>query len=140
MRPKKRILLYCADADRLGRVAFVLDVRGFAPVPCDSVELALHEVDWGLQDAFRAVLLIGTDGCEGYDEMIVKMKARSPGLPVMIWAESPAVSFADLVLPCGMGVEVVIGRLKVLTSRKRGPKKRVAVGCELMAEPRMVAA
>lgn len=121
MRTRKRVLLYCAEEVRAGRMAFILGVRGFAATACDSAELLAHELDFSLPDAVLILEHGEGDHCEG---LIRRIQQRRPALPIALLTcgRSVFATNANVVLPFDADTAVVIERLRMLVACKRGPR------------------
>lgn len=118
MRPKKRILLYCADADRAGALAFILRQTGrslgyepmFAVTVCTTglmLAAEVREYEWD------AALLIDAKA-----QHVEAVKSHRPLCPILGFGGD-----GERVLSATAPMETLIEALKLLVARKRGPRR-----------------
>lgn len=137
MRPKKVILLVDANEQNLSALAFSLATNGYEVLCASSFTegLALfRESDVDLV----AVTFAGVGGKNG-DELIIEMKELRPFIPMILMANPAKFSscHADRILPVDkVPMAEVLECLKVMTARKRGPRK----GTKRVETPEPVAA
>ncbi len=136
MRPKKRVLVYCSDEQRLSVTAFVLEQRGFATVKCDSLASLVPE---GFLDAAcllqprgpEAVLLLN---------WLRSLQRELPVLLVARYGESAGHPLANVSLPSDASMAEICERLRCLAAGKRGPKTQAALPAALERENERVLA
>jgi DNA-binding response OmpR family regulator len=118
MRPKKQILLFGSDEDRLSILAYLLEVHGFAVSRAFFSAEAVVRVrerrrdllicDLPFEDA-QSVLDAGREADPFMHSMVLRGKLDA-------WE-----GFADVETPRGVPAEELLDRIKVLCARKRGP-------------------
>ena len=119
MRPKKRIILFGDPADDLGRLAYVLSTNGY------RVERRLTR-DPKFTGYFDASILL----CSG-DQKVDKTRARqlqvvAPSRVIALRHEGHTAPLGiDRELPADCKMIELLSILKVISARKRGPRKRV---------------
>ena len=130
MRPKKKILLVGDDADRVGILRYLLVTNHYAVVSAYSAAEArviLHEmtvellfVVWPLDGALKLLEMARTDN------------AHIPTVVGSYDLESLPVGWApDLTIGRGQYCSAeILERVKVLTARKRGPKRGTTHGAK----------
>jgi len=134
MRPKKRILLAADNEDRLGVLRFLLEtngraVTGVATAPEALEAIAAHGfdlvvIDWPL---------------DGLGRLVEEAHARWTASLVLAARERERPDCcADAVLLRGTPAPELLGRIKVMCARKRGPRKKMplaaAPAIEMAAE------
>ena len=123
MRPKKRILAVGADADSLGRLAFLLGTVGFAVAKTESAAEARQLLQAGRFD------LLVCEGCglEGLEGLLDAARAADSGMRTLLLRGdvqgSPAL-FATAILTGSVGAAELVERCRVLVARPRGPKRK----------------
>lgn len=130
MRPKLGVLIVDTDADRLGRMALLLEVWGYR---VERAENAAEAVEIVCRVAVRS-MVVEAD-LLGAENLIDAAKQAQPEIGTMLlaygateWAENNAHVFLPRAacLP-----REIIERLRILAYRKRGPKnvavKQIAV-------------
>ena len=110
MRPKKRILLVDSKEDRKGELRFVLEVCGYRVIEHARGEIAAIVAHWPIAQGTAA-----------------KLKKNNPDTPLVVLVpvadEFPLCTSADLMLWDSKSRVEFLARLRILTARKRGPKK-----------------
>ncbi len=125
MRPKKSILLVDGDSGRQEVFRFVLSTRGFS-VHCESTAAAALELlDHSPYDVLIADLALSD--MSGSSLALLAKRLR-PGLPVLLYGKMPSrfvhASIADALIPLpATPIADLVERVRILTARKRGPKK-----------------
>lgn len=120
MRPKKRVLVYCEDVDRLGTMTFLLLTYGYDVFGCDTepamVELLMHNYD--------TILLV--ESGSPLEDLTYRTKHLAPEIPVLLQIPKQRMvqSVADGVVSESLGPAVLLEALRMRLARKRGPKKR----------------
>ena len=116
MRPKKRIALWGADADRMGVLSFVLRTnswnvldRALAKYPPRNLDAALVICDGSQSDAGKWVRAAQT-AARGRVVAILGTKTVPP-------------KYADISLSAIVSNQELLERLAVISARKRGPQK-----------------
>jgi hypothetical protein len=122
MRPKKRIILFGDSADDLGRLAYVLSTNGYRV----DRRLTRDPKSTGYFDYFDASILL----CSG-DQKVDKTRARqlqvvAPSRVIALRHEGHTAPLGiDRELPADCKMIELLSILKVISARKRGPRKRV---------------
>ena len=113
MRPKKRILLIDTDDDCRGELKFVLEVWGFRVIQHALGEIDLIILQWPVSAGSAK-----------------RLKEANPYTPLMAiypvkMVPSPLVPSADVVIPSALlgGRAELLDRIRVMSARKRGPRK-----------------
>lgn len=125
MRPKKTILCVDDNAQALSVRRFMLETRGYRVLSADSAEPALELFRQGGIDLVLSDLIMPfMDG----NELVRQMKTIKPEVPAILFSGSIAAfdraNRADAFLPKGCCSPVeMLERIRVMVSRKRGPKK-----------------
>lgn len=123
MRPRKRVLLYCADPEQTAVLRLVLDTWGYAVTAtcrfCDAEECAGET--WG-------VFLVGepdTASHAGALDQLFKVwgAAQEVPVPALLYTQRmPHHTHASRVVLERDGMAALRDALKMAASRKRGPK------------------
>lgn len=130
MRPRKTILCVDAHEQALSLRKFLLDTCGYRVIGFTTPHDALAYLERampGAVDLLVADLLL--DGMDG-NELARRAKRIHPRLPVLLTSQIVAscdrALNADAFLPkgCNSSAEL-LDRVRVLATRKRGPKKSV---------------
>lgn len=131
-RPKKAILLADSDEFRMSLRAFMLENHGFAVVRATTAEEALRICcgadSWMLYALVTDALLEDMAGFE----LARRSKALLPDVPVVLTTSSTIApgefDWPYLAAFFNRGARPIdlVERLKLLTQRKRGPKKKPA--------------
>jgi hypothetical protein len=123
MRPKKPILVYCADAGLLSATAFALRLHPYEVI-------AVHEMSDAIRMSARGVAACGVlihaqqgDLAGRVVHRILECAAHMPLLLVDRAGDLAPVRYADMVL-YGRNTTTahILASLRVLCTRKRGPK------------------
>ena len=132
MRPRKTILCVEDNEQVLSVRKFMLETRGYRVIAVTNAHAALERLESALPGSIDLlladVLLPGMDG----NELVRRAKQMQPGLPAllvsgMVSNYDRAVA-ADAFLPKGACTSAeMLDRIRVLVTRKRGPKKQVPV-------------
>lgn len=129
MRPKKVILLCCDDEARGEELRFLLRTRNFAvTMPCDlaaGTELDNHP---------DAALVVQSLPSYGEDAIcikeVIRMIREFADIPVMLVKESFGDTTTTIPVDIFCAAETshadMVERLRILVTRKRGPKKRAS--------------
>ncbi|HEU5397955.1 MAG TPA: hypothetical protein VFV77_01635 [Gammaproteobacteria bacterium] len=130
MRPKKKIAVVDADADRAGILRFMLETNGYAAECFPGPKAA-------------APHLASFDCLVMHWEGKALNRRRAPHVPVIVLA--PQEGFRTIIAEAMGGYDALIAkdvvasefleRLKIITARKRGPRK----GTRHFAPPQAVA-
>lgn len=147
MRPKKVVLFVSANKQRLSCLAFVLETRGFRVLRAQDAREAI-DVMVASGFGYSCLELLVTEYelplVDG-DRLTQLAKELYPDLPVLLMSYT-LLGFdqphsADFFLPKGCtDAATVVERVRILTARKRGPKKQLTPPVFLPAtEERVVA-
>jgi two-component system, OmpR family, response regulator CpxR len=128
MRPKRVVICVGADEDKLSSRVFLLQVHGYRVIRASDIDQAKVllelEVAWGLG---AHVLLLHLP-LECVDAKIGEIRKVQPDLPIVITSDGcgyDRAHCADAYLPKGTWSPVeLVERVRMFTSRKRGPKKK----------------
>ncbi len=130
MRPRKTIL-YVDDNEQILSVRkFMLETRGYRVVSFRNGAAALEHLEGvlpGSVDLLLADLVLpGMDG----NELVRRAKQVHPGLPALLVSAMISnfdrAAAADAFLPKGAcSPAEMLDRIRVLVTRKRGPKKQM---------------
>jgi hypothetical protein len=129
MRPKKSILLYCADRELLSTILFALRLHPYAVVPfCNCMDASLIAAD--RETAFVCGVLIHAQQGDPAGRLIHRLLESGARIPLLLVdraGDLAPVRYADIVL-YGRNTSMahILAALDVLCRRKRGPKPRRA--------------
>ncbi len=118
MRPRKKLLLYCADPNRAGEMAFTLRQAAYYHVTVVNNALNLASVSGS---RFDAALLV-----QSWPGAATIVKAAQPACKVLAVGSNGALAemqHIDNFLPNIASMAVILDTLRTMTARKRGPKK-----------------
>lgn len=135
MRPKRVVLLVDSDETAISLRRFFIETRGFRVCAASNVEQALEIISSMVVDMVAVTLELGkVDG----NSVVIRLKELRPDLPMILTSKSVGMGerahAADGFLgrSCNSNKEL-IERIRVMTSRKRGPKKAVvSISLEMM--------
>jgi two-component system, OmpR family, response regulator CpxR len=137
MRPKKTILCVDDNDQHLSIRKFMLETRGYNVITCTNGKDAIEAFGKGGVDLILCDLMMPEmNGAE-----VVKMiKASSPETPAIIFSGKIKIYdkdlHADVFLPKGMYAPTeLLERIRLLTIRKRGPKKSRVLATPATTEP-----
>ncbi len=125
MRPRKRILLCCADEDQLGVLAYTLETNRYATVRAATLaEARLLIVERQFELLFCVLPFAGVDALLDFHHSIgsyASTMVRSTS--TMTRGDGVGQTWiADATVGPGCGSNELLDRIKVLTARKRGPR------------------
>ncbi len=126
MRPRKRILLYAFGAVERGSMAHVLTVRGYRVFPASCAEGALEALASG--GPFDGAVVLHWHPKDGALAFMRKLHTLRSRLPVL-FVGSPGGSllapwFTPVIfLEASTPNAEILESLRIVTQRKRGPKK-----------------
>jgi hypothetical protein len=129
MRPKKSILLYCADRELLSTILFALRLHPYAVVPFySSVDASLIAV--GREEAFACGVLIHAQRGDPAGRLIHRLLESGARIPLLLIdraGDLAPVRYADIVL-YGRNTSMahILAALDVLCQSKSGPRPRGA--------------
>jgi DNA-binding response OmpR family regulator len=120
MRPKKRILIASTDEQRSGELRFLLTIRAYAAHVARTAAEALERVD-----ADGCDLLIVDLPFAGVDALLehTGVQDRPPCVALRESNELTGDDPFDAVLPREYSPAELLGRVKVMSAHKRGPRK-----------------
>jgi two-component system, OmpR family, response regulator CpxR len=136
MRPKKTILCVDDNEQALSVRKFLLETRGYRVLIASSSEQALELFrEGGIDLVLSDLVMPYMDG----NELIRRMKEIAPDVPALLFSGTvnafDRANRADGFLPKGQCSPVeMLDRIRVMVTRKRGPKK--GHGVRPMLEPR----
>jgi hypothetical protein len=129
MRPKKSILLYCADRELLSATAFALRLHPYEVTAIDDSRNAAALMMAGCTELACGVLIHARQG-EAAGGMMHRLLDSDLHIPLLLVdraGDLAPVRYADMVL-YGRNTSMahILGALNVLCARKRGPQPRSA--------------
>lgn len=120
MRPRKKILLHCVDEDRRSVLAFVLDNRGYRVIAGlgrdEDIALAILVDDGAESEAFANIASEYMPELHAF--VLIRHQVRGAR------AYPPCFAFVDNKVE----ISDLLERIRIVASRKRGPKKRGPYG------------
>lgn len=123
MRPRKRLLLYCADAAELACVRYVLSTRLYAVAGVSTVEDARGAAG---ACAFDCVLVMHRLEPDYSESVVVALRAALPDVPSVLLVRTFPVQPSAATVVCMAGdVARLIDQVRILCLRRRGPEKRL---------------
>lgn len=140
MRPRKTILCVEANEQILSVRKFMLETRGYRVIAATSAYAALEHLESALPGSIDLLLsdllLPGMDG----NELVRRAKQMNPSLPALLVSGMVSnydrAAAADAFLPKGACTPAeVLDRIRVMVTRKRGPKKQMPFMAPSMAVP-----
>ena len=125
MRPKKQILLYCADREILSTTAFALRLQPYEVTAVDDSRNAAAVMMAGSLELVCGVLIHAKQG-DLAGRLIHRLLESDLHVPLLLVdraGDLAPVRYADMVL-YGRNTSMahIIGALNVLCARKRGPR------------------
>lgn len=129
MRPKKSILLYCADPELLSTILFALRLHPYRVFPvCDSMEASVIASD--REAAFACGVLIHAQQADPAGRLIHRLLECDSRIPLLLVdraGDLAPVRYADIVL-YGRNTSMahILAALQLLCHRRRGPRPRRA--------------
>ena len=127
MRPKKQLLLYCADRELLSATAFALRLHPYEVTAIDDSRSAAAIMM--ASDIVCGVLIHAKQG-DLAGRLIHRLLESDLHVPVLLVdcaGDLAPVRYADMVL-YGRNTSMthILGALNILCARKRGPRPRSA--------------
>jgi CheY-like chemotaxis protein len=128
MRPKKTILCVDDNDQILSVRTFLLETRGYRVIAESTPHEALATIANSLPGSIDLLLCDLIMPLMDGNELVRRAKELHPGLPAMIVSGTVTAydraGRADVFLPKGASSPVeMLERIRVLVTRKRGPKK-----------------
>jgi CheY-like chemotaxis protein len=128
MRPKKTILCVDDNDTVLSVRTFLLETRGYRVIAVATPQEALATIANSLPGSIDLLLCDLIMPLMDGNELVRRAKELHPGLPAMIVSGTVTAydraGRADVFLPKGASSPVeMLERIRVLVTRKRGPKK-----------------
>ena len=133
MKPKRTILCVDDNDQSLSIRKVMLETRGYRVIACSDAQQALDEFQRSSVDLVLTDLVMpNMDGIE----LIRRVKELSPHTPTILFSGKIKVferdTQADVFLPKGMyAPSELLERIRLLLTRKRGPKPTSAGGTTL---------
>ena len=130
MRPRKVILCVDDNEQTLAVRSFLLETKGYRVVAMLSAHAALEWLEecapGGVDLLLCDLMMPQMDGAE----LVRRVRGVRPGLPTLMISGTVAAfergAVADVFLPKGASsAGELLERVRVLVTRKRGPKKQV---------------
>lgn len=129
MRPKKPILLYCADPELLSATAFALRLHPY-DVSVVSSSLEASVLAASRNSVFLCGVLIHSQQGDLAGRLIHRILESSSPMPLLLVdraGDLAPVRYADMVLYGGnTSMAHILSALQVLCRRKRGPQPKSA--------------
>lgn len=122
MKPAKMILCVCADECALSRRVFLLETRMYRTMRAQTAAEARLKIAAVLPGTVDLLLVdLPLDDAPGLFRAAKKMQ---PGLPALLVGGTGWLDLgADVVMPKGANLPAeVLERIRILVTRKRGPK------------------
>jgi hypothetical protein len=125
MRPRKPILLYCADRELLSTTAFALRLHPYEVIAIEScADAAL--LAGGTGAVFACCVLLHAQQGDMAGRLIYRLLEVAAHIPILLIdraGDLAPVRYADMVL-YGRNTSMahILGALKALCARKRGPR------------------
>lgn len=124
MRPRKRILLIDPAEERLSILKYVLEINGYRALTASTESEAVATM---IEDNLDMVITAGPFPNDSH-AIILKLKAIAAHIPMVIIGdrkalEGKAFPGADAVLWRSITATELLERTKVMSARKRGPRK-----------------
>ena len=124
MRPRKIILLVDADERTRGPLAFALDTHGYRVLQAASGAQAVAIFDRAIVDL---VLVVHQPPAQDGDKIVRRLKRGAAWGPMALLGDPAGMAdqehHADALFRHTMPMVELLDRIKVLTARKRGPRK-----------------
>ncbi len=130
MRPRKTILCVEGDEQILSVRKFMLETRGYRVVGMTHPKAALEHLESAMPGSIDLLLAdVVLPAMEG-NELVRRAKQMHPSLPALLISNMVSsydrAAAADAFLPKGACTPAeMLDRIRVLVTRKRGPKKHV---------------
>lgn len=129
MRPKKQILLYCADRELLSTTAFALRLQPYEVTAIDDSRSAAAVMMAGSLELVCGILIHAKQG-DLAGRLIHRLLESDLHVPLLLVdraGDLAPVRYADMVL-YGRNTSMthILGALHVLCAQKRGPQPRSA--------------
>lgn len=128
MRPKKTILCVDDNEQSLSIRKFMLQTRGYRVLTASGGEQAIAIFrEGGIELLLTDLVMPLMDG----NELVRRIKRINPLIPAIVFSGTvksyDRASHADAFTPKGVSIEDLLTRIRVMTARKRGPKKALPV-------------
>jgi len=129
MRPKKPVLLYCADSELLSTTAFALRLHPYQVTAiADSIEGSVVAGDRCA--AFSCVVLIHAEQADLAGRLIYRILESASHMPILLVdraGDLAPVRYADVVLyGRNTTMEHILASLQMLCRSRSGPKAQSA--------------
>jgi two-component system OmpR family response regulator len=125
MRPKKRILLVCPDEEQAELCSYLLYVRGYYVLAASDAHEALERIVSTRIDL--ALVTLELDGLDG-NALILQLRGFAPDTPMILTSKfcgsGERSHGADGFLGKDTSPARLIELVRVMTQRKRGPRKQ----------------
>jgi hypothetical protein len=135
MRPRKKILIFCADKGELSVLCFVVRVRYyFQPVGCSRME-ELKQI--AMQSALPDACVIVHLGRQDSNRVGKWLASYCPEIPILTVLPSllrRRVDYSATMVMTNCVMADVLERVRVLAARKRGPRRFEVQPVEVRAE------
>jgi two-component system response regulator CpxR len=123
MRPKKVLLLVDSDPRTQSVRAFVLETRGFRVLRAATVAGAIEMLEQAEGRSVDCLVCASDISAGSVDELARRAKELHPELRVVVLGTNLGLIHVDLMLARTSSPADVVERIRILTARKRGPKK-----------------
>ncbi len=127
MRPKKPILVYCADSELLSATAFALRLHPYDVTSVNDARNAAALMMAGSDELVCGVLIHAQHGNPA-GRLIHRLLESDLHIPLLLVdraGDLAPVRYADVVLyGCNTSMQHILAALQALCRRKTGPKPR----------------
>ncbi len=129
MRPKKSILLYCADRELLSATAFALRLHPYEVTAVDDSRNAAALMMAGCTELVCGVLIHARQG-DSAGHLIHRLLESDVHIPLLLVdraGDLAPIRYADMVLyGRNTSMAYILAALQILCERRRGPRPRSA--------------
>lgn len=120
MRPKHRILCVSSDESSLSQLAYCLHINGYHPIKAASGPEAIEAFN---SDPMIDLVIIEEKDCSSLVERLKKIRHYKPIMVIVPNVNGVWIQQADAVIPQSVSGIELLERIKVMSARKRGPRK-----------------
>ena len=122
MRPRKVLLCVFPNEDELSVMSFMLDTNSFRVIPAPNAEAAIRAFK---ENAVDLVLADATLPLVNGMQLVSYLKTIAAHIPIIVLKgpQTVVLSEADAVLSKSISNQELLGWIKLMSARKRGPRK-----------------
>ena len=125
MRPRKRILCVDSDEDDLGVLTFMLETNGFRALKATCLSEAAAVL---LKNGAELMIVSAATRIDDALLAVKTMKGICPHTPLILLCHRGDLGdkfhLADMAISRSCSSAELLERIKIITARKRGPRKR----------------